>query len=437
MLQHCSEVERIQLTQKLCQEVLGGVADGSLPFTDGVKDVLQDTLRILASPDIKVQSKCAAEEEEDARVVAASKAKNALVSKIVRKNVVENIVPIVIGLKGFLEYQRSPLMKGLMVYLREVMKDFSTEIADVMAADRQLADEIEFDLRKFDEEQQRAAAIAAAEEAEASVAAAAAGGSPARQLPTGKSPAKSQRRRSSLHHPTPTGSPLLSPSLFASFGTPGSPAFAVPKLRGQNSQARSRLASATSASAVARTAQTPASAGGSPAARAASPGDPLLAAGPSAINPMAWVRTPSSKRSSLSAATRGGHEIETIRLRTPLASHVESAGQWQVDPPKFPGVPQSKRDREDDTAEEEADDLIADENADANVTKAPLPPPKKQQLSKAQLRKRNVELSKLTVALTEKRMELECQVDAENYFEAERLKAEIEELNARRTELAV
>ena len=102
MLQHCSEVERIQLTQRLCQEVLAAVADGSLPFNDGVRAVLTDTLGVLSGADIKVSAKASSGEDgdEDARMVAASKAKSALVSKIVRKNVVEHIVPIVIGLKG-------------------------------------------------------------------------------------------------------------------------------------------------------------------------------------------------------------------------------------------------------------------------------------------------------------------------------------------------
>ena len=37
--------------------------------------------------------------------------------------------------------------------LKEVMKDYRTEVQDVLSADRQLANEIEFDLKRFEEQQ--------------------------------------------------------------------------------------------------------------------------------------------------------------------------------------------------------------------------------------------------------------------------------------------
>ena len=40
-----------------------------------------------------------------------------------------------------------------MSYLKEVMKDYRSEVQDVLSADRQLASEIEFDLKRFDEQQ--------------------------------------------------------------------------------------------------------------------------------------------------------------------------------------------------------------------------------------------------------------------------------------------
>ena len=37
--------------------------------------------------------------------------------------------------------------------LKEVMKDYRSEVKDVLCADRQLANEIEFDLKRFEEQQ--------------------------------------------------------------------------------------------------------------------------------------------------------------------------------------------------------------------------------------------------------------------------------------------
>ena len=68
---------------------------------------------------------------------------------MVKKNVIENIIPIVIALKHKLEKLRSPLLDDLMTYLREVMKDYKNEVKEILAADKQLATEIQFDLKSI------------------------------------------------------------------------------------------------------------------------------------------------------------------------------------------------------------------------------------------------------------------------------------------------
>ena len=71
----------------------------------------------------------------------------------VKTNVIENIVPIVIALKRKLEEMKSPLIDHLMSYLREIMKDYKSEVKEILSADKQLAAEIQFDLKKWEEEQ--------------------------------------------------------------------------------------------------------------------------------------------------------------------------------------------------------------------------------------------------------------------------------------------
>ncbi|XP_063872987.1 uncharacterized protein LOC135107258 [Scylla paramamosain] len=44
-------------------------------------------------------------------------------------------------------------MKHLLLYLKELMKDYKNEVREILAGDKQLAKEIEFDLRRFDKEQ--------------------------------------------------------------------------------------------------------------------------------------------------------------------------------------------------------------------------------------------------------------------------------------------
>ena len=53
-------------------------------------------------------------------------------------------------LKRKLATLKSPLMGDLMQFLRELMKDYKNEIQEILAADRQLMAEIEFDLKRFE-----------------------------------------------------------------------------------------------------------------------------------------------------------------------------------------------------------------------------------------------------------------------------------------------
>lgn len=81
---------------------------------------------------------------EDEQESAMTAAKGKLLSKIVKKNILENIVPILIELKHLLEKHRSPLLKYLMMYLKELLKDFKSELQDIVVGDKQLAKELEY-----------------------------------------------------------------------------------------------------------------------------------------------------------------------------------------------------------------------------------------------------------------------------------------------------
>jgi len=66
---------------------------------------------------------------------------------------IENIVPIVVDLKRKLALLKSPLMGKLMHFLRELMKDYKNEIEEILAEDRQLMAEIDFDLKRFEQQE--------------------------------------------------------------------------------------------------------------------------------------------------------------------------------------------------------------------------------------------------------------------------------------------
>lgn len=197
MLQHCSDQDKLQLTHSLCQDVLGALVEGTMKLEAGA-DVVADTLAILASKDMKLQAHRAAADSDVEDEAPLSKAAAALISKIAKKHLVQHIMPIIIELKGLLERAHSPLLRGLMLYLREVLRDYKDETEDILAADRQLATEILFDLQQF--EQRRASSTVTTPQSSIP-------GS-ARPLITPGTPFSAPRLRASIGSAAPSPTPL-------------------------------------------------------------------------------------------------------------------------------------------------------------------------------------------------------------------------------------
>jgi hypothetical protein len=192
LLQHMTEEQKFQVCAKLCQDILSAATDGNIDLDLRVDpeennnednkeeeeqqqqkptvwpgvDVLQDALDILVCKEIKLSSSRSASGTDDASEATPSAgststaeeamiaaAKGRLLTKVMKRNVIENIVPIVVELKHLLEQRRSPLLRSLMAFLRELMRDHREEVSDVLVADKRLSKELEYDLRQFDLQQ--------------------------------------------------------------------------------------------------------------------------------------------------------------------------------------------------------------------------------------------------------------------------------------------
>jgi hypothetical protein len=137
--------------------------DGS---SSGVDSLMKDTFSILTSRITRLKGgKEGSEEFEDVEEEGAehkvpsaaavragiNAAKGKLLAKISRKNVMENIVPVLSSLKHVLESKKSPLLGDLMGYFKYIFANYRDDLQHVLANDPQLAREIEYDLRKWDE----------------------------------------------------------------------------------------------------------------------------------------------------------------------------------------------------------------------------------------------------------------------------------------------
>jgi condensin-2 complex subunit D3 len=188
-LRNMTMEQRFQTTAKICQEILGDILDGKLSLSSS-SDILKDALLILASKDIKLSTikyvmrrmiesslipfllknndvirrrgrsrrrsdsgcQCGKGENTDQNCQEKHIGKYPYTKHLKRFTLLSvnifdlalYILPIITSLKHFLETHRSPLLRYLMLYLKEVLKDFHAEMEDIMAGDKQLAKELEY-----------------------------------------------------------------------------------------------------------------------------------------------------------------------------------------------------------------------------------------------------------------------------------------------------
>ncbi|XP_012865287.1 PREDICTED: condensin-2 complex subunit D3 [Dipodomys ordii] len=160
LLEHFTDEQRFNITSKICLSILACFADGILPLDMEASELLSDTFDVLSSKEIKLLAMRAKPckdlllEEDDMALanVVMQEAQIKLISQVQKRNFIENIIPIIISLKTVLEKKKIPALRELMNYLREVMQDYRDEIKDFFAVDKQLASELEYDMKKYNEQ---------------------------------------------------------------------------------------------------------------------------------------------------------------------------------------------------------------------------------------------------------------------------------------------
>ncbi|CAI5510135.1 unnamed protein product [Closterium sp. Naga37s-1] len=162
-------------------QVLAPLLDGALPLScPSVQAVVGDALDVLSCKEMRPGTGKAAGAEEDGEEEAGGSAggvagggggggggraaagagagagggggggagalanalKGRVVTQLMKKNLVENTIPVLIELKRLLEAQNSPLQGALMACLRCLFKEYKEEIEDLLAADPQLGKEL-------------------------------------------------------------------------------------------------------------------------------------------------------------------------------------------------------------------------------------------------------------------------------------------------------
>ncbi|XP_036980701.1 condensin-2 complex subunit D3 [Acanthopagrus latus] len=165
LLEHFTDTQRFNITNKINQTVLACFADEELPLDADGAAILSETFKILSLKEMKLQAISAGaggpagEEPEEENMANMAKAviqaaQKKVVSQVQKKAFIENTVPLIISLKSLLEQKRSPVLRDLMAYLQVTMQDYRNEVKECFAGDEQLAAEVEFALKTAEKERE-------------------------------------------------------------------------------------------------------------------------------------------------------------------------------------------------------------------------------------------------------------------------------------------
>ncbi|KAM6312472.1 condensin-2 complex subunit D3 [Podargus strigoides] len=160
LLDHFTDEQRFSITTKISHSILACFVDNILPLDLEANEVLSDTFAVLSCKEIKLSTMRSKPDEdfqpdEDEMAMANAVmqvAQKKLISQVQKNNFIENIIPIITSLKSLMQQKRIPALGDLMKYLREVMQDYRNEIKDFFAVDKQLAAELEYDMKKYEDQ---------------------------------------------------------------------------------------------------------------------------------------------------------------------------------------------------------------------------------------------------------------------------------------------
>ncbi|NXY75637.1 CNDD3 protein, partial [Glareola pratincola] len=160
LLDHFTDEQRFSITTKISHSILACFVDNVLPLDMEASELLSDTFAVLSCKEIKLSTMRSKPDEdvqpdEDEMAMANAVmqvAQKKLISQVQKKNFIENVIPIITSLKSLMEQKRIPALRDLMNYLREMMQDYRNEIKDFFAVDKQLAAELEYDMKKYEEQ---------------------------------------------------------------------------------------------------------------------------------------------------------------------------------------------------------------------------------------------------------------------------------------------
>ena len=153
MLQNLGDQQRLELTTRICKEILTlFVTDNDSPIDMKLTPLLRDSLWILCCPSLKLSSlktRACHDFDDDDSNIGIIEAQTKVISNIVKRNFVENCTPIIIQLRQKLRRLKSPLQNDLTKFIVAFVTDFKNEIEVLSGDDAQFIAEVQYDMEEF------------------------------------------------------------------------------------------------------------------------------------------------------------------------------------------------------------------------------------------------------------------------------------------------
>merc|ERR1719456_1444430 len=118
--------------------------------SDPAGQVLNDSLSLLGCKEMRIcfstKQADAATDGQQSGAQGAEEVTRGILSSLLKRNLCENIMPVLIQLKDLMERKFSPFLRQLRYCIREILRDFKDDLKEILAGDAQLASEIAYDL---------------------------------------------------------------------------------------------------------------------------------------------------------------------------------------------------------------------------------------------------------------------------------------------------
>ncbi|XP_035231577.1 LOW QUALITY PROTEIN: condensin-2 complex subunit D3-like, partial [Stegodyphus dumicola] len=149
MLDNMFVAGRALLVNQLCEEILSSVAEAVYPLIDTTESMVKDCFMILNSKEIRFDEntieeiKAITEDADEPDEEGA--AKTELQTR--RVIIIDPIIPVIISLKNCVMHAKSELISDLILFLRDLLRDYKTEISSILAADKMLERQVQIELK--------------------------------------------------------------------------------------------------------------------------------------------------------------------------------------------------------------------------------------------------------------------------------------------------